>query len=373
MSHKESTNSVVQLSIARRRPFLSGADESVWLTGPKQQSRPQVGQSLLIHTLFGHLLLISDSNLLHDEEAMRLLLDEDSLLRVMLDTKYVKLVTLSRSEKGFVSAASRTRGLEGKKDIIEVWEHLASIYWRRGDVVRMPCNRLAVGFYNEQMGKLLDDPRAIEFKKYPTHEFEEMTEPQPKSRSKKLSERDFRRKAISDQYCEYGRTRSESIFAEDTDPPTGIADVQTESLAEIDLLSVETQDNSIWQHPVVAVDPCFLNMNQHLLKPLVDLSSSRRRRVRSHCRSVYSLCYNSDVKTSSTLLNRLDKLTQEYIAELGAEENIPGLSSVLGLPSSKPEDWIRLNLRQIMPGIVSAASGDYRAIAIGTEYSLCSL
>lgn len=344
MTKKESDGEwpIFELSVGRRRPFLCLAAESEWLTGPSHTIEQDVHRALLIHAIFGHYLFVSDQFLLTHPVALAMLEDENSLLREMLWTKFAKIVTMASNESEFLAAPSVAKS---SPESIQLWATIVSPLWQRGDVVRMPRNRLEIGFIVPPDLDGQDDPRAVEFRKYSEKKFKDLTEPNLQPESDPVL--GGKRRAIQRQISDYDSARDKELLTEPT-PDVKLRSLSFE-LEGSDLLSISGMSSSFWNEPVAWVDPAILQTNLQAFKLFADPSKMRPSTAAKlkYATAFYRALHRDKFCGAAQLLQKTQKLTQKYLQ--GQK-----LTHIMVSGETEKEGWCPFTCREILPAVISA-------------------
>ncbi len=335
MQDVDLANLIAELSLGRHR---------TWLTGSENASSTEVHRSLVVHALFGHLFYLSDRFMLTNSAALKLMLDEDSLLREMLWTNFAQIVTIANNQQEFINQADTLEASANADHINETWKHIAKSKWEVA--VRMPRSRLAVGFEDRTQYNQQDDPRVVEFKKYSVGMFEALTG--DATVSQLSSDLKYQKKAISNQFTKYKSKQVAQFlkgFSEPEETPVTNSGHELQNLfsparAEIEFLA----------HPVIAICPEILQSNLSVFRSIVDPSNhSVKQKKIGYSKLVHTLIEQGSHLCTSSIADEINNHTAIFLNEFEA------LRHVVKQPECAEDNWIRVCLRDILPSVISAA------------------
>lgn len=335
MQDVDLANLIAELSLGRHR---------TWLTGSENASITEVHRSLVVHALFGHLFYLSDRFMLTNSAALKLMLDEDSLLREMLWTNFAQIVTIANNQQEFINQAETLETSSKADHIIETWKIIAKSKWEVA--VRMPRSRLAVGFEDRTKYNQQDDPRVVEFKEYSSEMFGALTSDATVSHFS--SGLEHQKKAISNQFTKYKSNQVaqflERISYFEETPVTNLGKRQQNLLlpaySEIELLA----------HPIIAICPESLHSNLSVFKSIAhpDNNSVKQKKI-AYSKLVHTLIEQDSHACKSVIADEINHHTEDFLNEFKS------LSQIVKQPECAQDNWIKVCLRDILPSVISAA------------------
>lgn len=327
-----------------RRPFLCDAAEADWLWHHTPPAEIDVELSLFIHAVFGHLLYVSDWFSLWHPSALKLLRDEKSLLREMLYTKYARFVTLCTSLDELSTLATGDRFKHVSRRGVSDWKRLIATAWERNDVLQLPRNRSALGFF-KHYSPAAREQHAVEFRFYPPDEFKTIV-------GSGSNRGDSVTKGVDPLPQPYQPRTTATLMSHLMGAGSQSIPLREQPAGKADLLWLGLAERTIWRTPVVSVHRELVGPKLNLLRRFVDLGSWQRELVRSTSTKIYRLLTSGSARSLKGFVGRLNKIVEGLLSELATNKS--RVASLIKRGEVDDSDYVTVTLRHVLPAVLSA-------------------